>query len=254
MISTSDENISNIPLHVAIIMDGNGRWAVNRGLERTEGHVRGVDSVREITAAASTAGVKYLTLYAFSTENWHRPDAEVNALMNLLAMSIEAETPSLIANNVRISIIGDLQRLPEYAYESLMRSVELSSECDGLNLILAISYSARWEITEAARRIARLAMDGEIDIDAIDDDMLSDNLSTAGIPDPDLLIRTGGDFRVSNFLLWQIAYAEIYVTKVLWPDFGKDQFMEALADYSRRQRRFGMTGEQVSQQSDNHNQ
>ncbi len=254
MIPTSGENISNIPVHVAVIMDGNGRWAVNRGLERTEGHIRGVDSVREITAAASNAGVKYLTLYAFSTENWHRPDAEVNALMNLLAMSIEAETPSLIANNVSISIIGDLQRLPEYAYDSLMRSVKLTSECDGLNLILAISYSARWEITEAARRIARRAMEGEIDIDAIDDDMLSDNLSTAGIPDPDLLIRTGGDLRVSNFLLWQIAYAEIYVTKVLWPDFGKVQFMEALADYSRRQRRFGLTGDQVSRQTDNHNQ
>lgn len=249
----TDINPDRIPAHVAIIMDGNGRWAQSRGLERTEGHVRGVDSVREITTAASDAGVKYLTLYAFSTENWQRPSAEVDALMNLIALSIERETPSMIQNNVHVVIIGDMERLPEFARQSLGRSIAATESCDGLNLVLAISYSARWEITRAIRGIAREAMQGTIDIDAIGDEVVSRHLATAGIPDPDLLIRTGGDFRVSNFLLWQIAYSEIFVTPVMWPDFSREEFFKALGEYARRQRRFGMTGEQVSKSTDNNN-
>ncbi len=194
------------PAHVAIIMDGNGRWAQKRGLDRSAGHVEGVNTVRRITEAASKAGVSYLTLYAFSTENWNRPQQEVDALMHLIVLAIERETPDLIRNNVRLTMIGDFTRMPTEALERLRQCMADTAHCTGLTLCLALSYSSRWEITEAARRIARQVAAGDLDPEAITADTVSANLATADMPDPDLLIRTGGDMRVSNFLLWQIAY------------------------------------------------
>lgn len=236
---------AKLPEHVAIIMDGNGRWAKARGLDRSEGHVEGVKTVRRITEAASKAGIKYLTLYTFSTENWNRPKEEVDALMHLIVVAIERETPDLIKNNVRLTMIGDVSRMPDYSLARLEKCIDDTSHCTGLTLVLAISYSSRWEIVEACRRIAAEAVEGKIDIDQINDEMISDNLSTAGMPDPDLLIRTGGDMRVSNFLLWQIAYSEIYITPIYWPDFSAEDFYEAIEAYAGRQRRFGLTGEQI---------
>ncbi|MDE7427068.1 MAG: isoprenyl transferase [Muribaculaceae bacterium] len=236
----------SVPRHVAIIMDGNGRWAQARGLERSAGHVRGVDTVRLITECASEAGVEYLTLYAFSTENWNRPQAEVDTLMHLIVMAIERETPDLIKNNVRLKVIGDTERMPAEARERLMRCVDETSHDTGLTLVLALSYSARWELTRAMRLMGSDVESGKLDPEGITDATVEKYLATTGMPDPDLLIRTGGDMRVSNFLLWQIAYSEIYVTQKYWPDFSKDDFMDALADFKRRQRRFGLTGEQVS--------
>lgn len=244
--SHKTEAAAGIPRHVAIIMDGNGRWAQARGLERSAGHVRGVDTVRLITECASEAGVDYLTLYAFSTENWNRPQAEVDALMHLIVMAIERETPDLIKNNVRLQVIGDIERMPAEARERLMRCVDETSQDTGLTLVLALSYSARWELTRAMRLMGADAACGKLDPATITDATVEKYLATAGMPDPDLLIRTGGDMRVSNFLLWQIAYAEIYVTPKYWPDFTKADFMDAIADFQRRQRRFGLTGEQVS--------
>ncbi|MDE6176368.1 MAG: di-trans,poly-cis-decaprenylcistransferase, partial [Paramuribaculum sp.] len=212
---------NRVPRHVAVIMDGNGRWAKSKQMERTAGHTEGVNTVRSITEIASDLGVGWLTLYAFSTENWNRPKAEVDALMHLIVVAIERETPELIRNNVRLTMIGDFDRMPPEALSRLRRCIDETSACTGLTLILALSYSARWEITEACRRIAAEAAAGRIDPADISDMTISDNLSTAGIPDPDLLIRTGGDLRVSNFLLWQIAYAEFYVTPTYWPDFTK---------------------------------
>lgn len=234
-----------LPRHVAIIMDGNGRWAQARGLDRSEGHVEGVKTVRRITEAASRAGIGYLTLYTFSTENWNRPKEEVDALMHLIVVAIERETPDLIKNNVRLTMIGDSSRMPETARQRLEKCIEDTSHCTGLTLVLAISYSSRWEIVEACRKLATEAAEGVISPDQIDDKMLSDSLSTAGMPDPDLLIRTGGDMRISNFLLWQIAYSEIYITDVYWPDFSTEDFYMAIEAYSGRQRRFGLTGEQI---------
>lgn len=233
------------PRHVAIIMDGNGRWAQARGLDRSEGHVEGVNTVRRITEAASRAGIDYLTLYTFSTENWNRPKQEVDALMHLIVIAIERETPDLIKNNVRLTMIGDTSRMPSEARERLERCISDTSHCSGLTLVLAISYSSRWEITDAARRIAAEAAAGRINPDEITDSTLSANMATAFMPDPDLLIRTGGDMRVSNFLLWQIAYAEIYVTDIYWPDFNAYDLRRAISDYQHRQRRFGLTGDQV---------
>ena len=217
-----------LPRHVAIIMDGNGRWAKARNLDRSEGHVEGVNTVRKITEIASELGIGYLTLYTFSTENWNRPQAEVDALMHLIVIAIERETADLIKNNVRLTMIGDFSRMPKFAYDRLCKCIDDTSHCTGLTLILAISYSSRWEITEAVKRIAADVKEGKIAIDDITPATVSDNLSTAGIPDPDLLIRTGGDFRVSNFLLWQIAYSEIYVTSTFWPDFSKEDFCRAV--------------------------
>ncbi len=202
-------NTPQVPVHVAIIMDGNGRWAQARGLDRSEGHAEGVKTVRRITEAASEAGVKYLTLYAFSTENWRRPKEEVDALMHLIGIAIERETPDLIKNNVRLDMIGDVERMPDEALSRLRGCIERTSHCTGLNLILALSYSARWEITDAARRMAADASAGTLEPEKIDESTVASYLATAHIPDPDLLIRTGGDMRVSNFLLWQIAYAEL---------------------------------------------
>ena len=237
-----------LPRHVAIIMDGNGRWARARGLDRSEGHVEGVNTVRKITEAASEIGIKYLTLYTFSTENWNRPQEEVDALMNLIVIAIERETADLIKNNVRLTMIGDFGRMPDFARRRLSKCMDDTAHCTGLTLVLALSYSSRWEITEAVRNIAAKVQAESLDPDDITDDTISRNLSTADMPDPDLLIRTGGDFRVSNFLLWQIAYSEIYVTSTYWPDFTKDDFLDALEQFQSRERRFGLTSDQVQQQ------
>lgn len=242
----SNIDLSRVPRHVAIIMDGNGRWATSRGLDRSQGHVEGVNTVRRITEIASEMGVGYLTLYAFSTENWNRPKAEVDALMHLIVIAIERETPDLIKNNVRLSMIGDFSRMPEESLARLRQCMADTAHCTGLVLTLALSYSSRWEITAACRRIAALARDGKINPDDITDDTVAENLATAGMPDPDLLIRTGGDFRVSNFLLWQIAYAEIYVTSTFWPDFSREDFIDAVASFQGRERRFGLTSAQIN--------
>lgn len=227
-------------------MDGNGRWAKSKGLERSKGHAEGVKTVRSITEVASEIGVKYLTLYTFSTENWNRPKDEVDALMNLIVLSIERETPDLIRNNVRLGMIGDIERMPEFARERLEKCMADTAHCTGLHLYLALSYSSRWEITNACKRIAKQVAEGILSPDDITDQTISSNLTTAGIPDPDLLIRTGGDFRISNYLLWQIAYAEIMVSPKYWPEFTKQDFIDCLVAYSSRERRFGLTSEQVN--------
>lgn len=210
--------------------------------------MEGVNTVRKITEAASEIGIKYLTLYTFSTENWNRPQEEVDALMNLIVIAIERETADLIKNNVRLTMIGDFGRMPDFARRRLSKCMDDTAHCTGLTLVLALSYSSRWEITEAVRNIAAKVQAGSLDPDDITDDTISRNLSTADMPDPDLLIRTGGDFRVSNFLLWQIAYSEIYVTSTYWPDFTKDDFLDALEQFQSRERRFGLTSDQVQQQ------
>ncbi len=240
-------DLSRIPAHIAIIMDGNGRWATARGLDRSAGHVEGVNTVRRITEAASETGVKYLTLYTFSTENWNRPQAEVDALMDLIVVAIERETPDLIKNNVRLRMIGDIGRMPSSARSRLEQCIADTARCTGLTLVLALSYSARWDIVQAARSLAEDAAAGAINPATIDDKTLASRLSTSFMPDPDLLIRTGGDMRVSNYLLWEIAYTEIVVTPTFWPDFSKSDFINAIADFQRRQRRFGLTGDQIEQ-------
>ena len=242
--------LRQVPRHIAIIMDGNGRWAQRRGMERSAGHVAGVKTVRRITEAASRLGVGYLTLYAFSTENWNRPQAEVDMLMHLMVSVIEDETPHLIENNVRLSIIGDMDRLDPEARRRVMACVARTEHCTGLNLVLCISYSARWELTRAAKRIAAEVASGTLSPDDIDDRAISYRLATAGMPDPDLLIRTGGEMRLSNFLLWQMAYGEIVVTDTFWPDFDRRHLEAAIDEFNGRQRRYGMTGEQVTQAPD----
>ena len=214
-------------------------------MDRSAGHVEGVNTVRRITEAASEAGVRYLTLYAFSTENWNRPKEEVAALMHLIVVAIERETPDLIKNNVRLDMIGDFSRMPQEALQRLRQCIADTSGCTGLTLNLALSYSSRWEITDAARKLAKLAAEGKIDPDSITEEMVADNLTTTGMPDPDLLIRTGGEERVSNYLLWQIAYSELYFTPVLWPDFSNEEYVDAIIDFQNRERRFGKTSEQV---------
>lgn len=229
-------------------MDGNGRWAKARGLDRSEGHVEGVNTVRRITEVASELGIGYLTLYTFSTENWNRPQEEVDALMHLIVIAIERETPDLIKNNVRLQMIGDSSRMPREAYERLQQCIADTSHCTGLTLVLAISYSSRWELVRAARLFAEDVAAGRAEASAMDSDAaLSRYLTTASYPDPDLLIRTGGDHRISNFLLWQIAYSEIYVTDTYWPDFSREDFIRALKDFRSRERRFGLTSEQLGQ-------
>ncbi len=239
-------DLSKLPRHVAVIMDGNGRWARLRGLPRSQGHAEGVNTVRRITEIASELGIGYLTLYTFSTENWNRPQEEVDALMHLIVIAIERETPDLIKNNVRLDMIGDRSRLPREARERLERCIADTSGCTGLTLILALSYSARWEIVRAARLFAEdVAAGRRSPSDMESDDAFAAYLTTAGIPDPDLLIRTGGDHRVSNFLLYQIAYSEIYVTDTFWPDFSKEDFITAIDNYQNRERRFGLTSDQI---------
>jgi undecaprenyl diphosphate synthase len=236
-----------LPSHVAIIMDGNGRWAQHRGLDRIFGHQQGVKAVREVIETAAELEIGYLTLYAFSTENWGRPDEEVSALMGIMIQSLSNETDTLLKNNIRLRAIGDLDRLAEDVKERLFETIRLTSVSTGLNLIIAMSYSSRWEITRAARKISSDAKNGIIDPDLIDEDDFEKYLTTYGIPDPELMIRTSGELRISNFLLWQVAYAEFYFTGILWPDFGKDDFYNAIIDFQKRERRFGKTSEQVSE-------
>lgn len=240
---------TRIPAHVAIIMDGNGRWARQRARERSDGHAEGVNSVNRITRFSSDLGIKYLTLYAFSTENWNRPQAEVNTLMHLIGWTIQRETPDLVANNVKIHILGETDRLPAEVRKSLMDGVEATAHCTGLNLLLCLSYSSRWELTRAARIIAEKAAAGEINPADISEETVTEALSTNSIPDPDLLIRTGGEQRISNFLLWQIAYSELYFTPILWPDFDNSAYLDALLEYQSRERRFGKTSDQVKNPS-----
>lgn len=247
--NNSKTEIKKLPRHVAIIMDGNGRWALEKGLERSAGHVEGVNAVRRITTAASELGIQYLTLYTFSTENWNRPREEVDLLMRLIVTAIERETPDLIKNGVRLRVIGDMDRLPSDARQRLEQCIEDTSNGKGLYLVLAISYSSRWEITEAVRRIATGVADKTITPAEISIDTVSENLFTSWMPDPDLLIRTGGDMRVSNFLLWQLAYTEIVVVKKYWPDFTADDFLDAIKQYENRERRFGLTGQQIAKPS-----
>lgn len=234
-------DFQRLPRHVAIIMDGNGRWAKERGYDRIFGHQNGVVSVREITEAAAEIGIGYLTLYAFSTENWGRPQAEVDALMELLIDTIEKETPTLNKNNVRLLAIGDLTRLPVNARIKLQTCIDQTSENTGLSLVLALSYSSRWEIRNAMQLIAQQVKDGILQPQDISDEMISGFLTTKSIPDPDLMIRTSGETRISNFLLWQMAYTELYFTSIHWPDFRKENFYEAICDYQGRDRRFGKT-------------
>ncbi len=239
-------NKNNIPEHVAIIMDGNGRWATKNGKDRLFGHQNAIKAVRESTEAASELGIKFLTLYAFSNENWNRPKEEVNGLMELLMMTIETETATLKKNNVRLISIGNMKMLPENANLRLQKCVESTSMNTGLTLILALSYSSRWEIVEATKKIAQDVLSNNINLNDIDEELISENLTTKGIPNPDLLIRTSGEFRVSNFLLWQISYSELYFTDILWPDFNKQEFYKAILNYQKRERRFGKTSDQVS--------
>jgi len=234
-----------IPRHVAVIMDGNGRWAELHGNDRIYGHTQGVDAVRSVVEGAGEAGIKYLTLYAFSTENWERPKQEVDALMSLLVNAIMQETENLNENNVRMRAIGNLTYLPTDVQLRLAEAVQNTSLNTGLNLVIALSYSGRWDIIEAAKQITRKAHQQELSPDQVNEFLFANHLSTAGIPDPELLIRTGGEYRISNFLLWQIAYCELYFTPILWPDFRKDNLFEAVADFQRRERRFGKTSEQI---------
>lgn len=236
---------SRIPSHVAIIMDGNGRWAKQRGLDRSVGHQHGVDTVHTITESAIALGVKYLTLYAFSTENWNRPAAEVAALMALILNSMEESL--FMKNNVRLLIIGDVERLPEEVRGPVLKLVERTAGNTGLTEIIALSYSSKWELTEVVRKIAREAIEGKCNPDAITEQDLDNHLATAGIPDPELLIRTGGEQRLSNFLLWQCAYSELYFCDTYWPDFSHEDFCKAILDYQQRERRFGKTSEQIQQ-------
>ena len=234
-----------IPRHVAVIMDGNGRWAELHGNDRIFGHQQGVDAVRSIVEGAGEAGIEYLTLYAFSTENWDRPKEEVNALMSLLVNAIVHETGNLNEKNVKMLAIGDLTSLPSDVQLKLAEAVKSTSLNTGLNLVLALSYSGRWEIIEAVKKIVLKALDNKITVNQINECEFATQLSTSGIPDPELLIRTSGEYRLSNFLLWQIAYSEFYFTPILWPDFRKENLFEAIADFQRRERRFGKTSEQI---------
>lgn len=236
-----------IPTHIAVIMDGNGRWAKHRDLDRTFGHKEGISAVRRAIEAASKAEVRYLTLYTFSTENWKRPEAEVKALMSLMIQAVANETPELVKNNVRIKVIGDIERLPSDTQKALDYCLNTTSVCSGTTVILALSYSAKWELTQAMKNIAKGIQQGNIQLDAINEDLITSHLSTKGIPDPDILVRTGGELRISNFLLWQIAYSELYFTEELWPDFNEESLYRAIIDFQNRERRFGKTSEQVSQ-------
>lgn len=236
---------SRMPVHVAMIMDGNGRWAKQQGFARSDGHTEGISTVHRVTKMSSDLGIKYLTLYAFSTENWNRPSDEVATLMYLIGWAIERELPELLSNNVRIHLLGDIERIPEEPRQKLFYARDSSAHCTGMQLNICLSYSSRWEITDAARKLAKLAAEGKIDPDSITEEMVADNLTTTGMPDPDLLIRTGGEERVSNYLLWQIAYSELYFTPVLWPDFSNEEYVDAIIDFQNRERRFGKTSEQV---------
>lgn len=231
-----------IPEHIAIIMDGNGRWAKSRGSIRIHGHKVGVDSVRDITEACAQIGVKYLTLYAFSTENWGRPSVEVRGLMRLLVSSLRKEADNLHKNNIQLVTIGQMDRFPKDCQRELQEAIELTKDNTRLQLCLALSYSGRWDITQAVKKISEHVKEGRLDPDLINDQMISDHLSTASFPDPDLIIRTSGEYRISNFLLWQLAYSELYITEQYWPDFRRNELYEAIASFQKRDRRFGKVG------------
>jgi undecaprenyl diphosphate synthase len=242
-------DINKLPVHVAVIMDGNGRWARKRGHERVFGHHQGVKSVRKVMAAAAELGIKYLTLYAFSTENWNRPDEEVSALMDIMVESLNNETETLLKNNISIKVIGDLDRLSDKVRDRLRETISLTAAGTRLKLVVAFSYSSRWEISEACRRIARQVKNGQLNVEDINEQTVSENLETSGIPEPELMIRTSGEKRISNFMLWQLAYTELYFTKKLWPDFGKEDFYKAVAYFQKRERRYGKTSEQLAENS-----
>lgn len=243
----TDSNIAahSVPEHIAIIMDGNGRWAKNKGEDRIHGHRNGIDSVREVVEGCGELGVKYLTLYAFSTENWNRPKEEVEALMSLLVNTIKEEISKLKKNKVRLKVIGDIDSLPANCQSELEEGIHTTKDEEGLTLILALSYSSKWELQVAMKKIAEKVKSGLIQTEDIDDELIHQHLNTAPYPDPELLIRTGGERRISNFLLYQIAYTELYFSEVHWPDFRKTHLTEAIEDYQSRERRFGKTSEQI---------
>jgi undecaprenyl diphosphate synthase len=238
-------NTDKLPSHIAIIMDGNGRWARQRGMDRIFGHQQGVKTLREIIEAAAELKIRFLTVYAFSTENWGRPDEEVSALMGIMVQSLNKETDTLIKNNIRLSAIGDTGRLANDVRERLMETIRITEGATGLNLIVAMSYSSRWEITEAARKLSAEILRGSVDPGSVTEFNFEKYLTTHGVPDPELMIRTSGEMRISNFLLWQIAYTELYFTEILWPDFGKEEFYKAIIDFQKRERRFGKISEQL---------
>ena len=238
-------NKENLPNHIAITMDGNGRWAKTKGRFRVFGHQNGVNAVRETVEAAAEIGLKYLTLYAFSTENWNRPKTEVDALMTLLISTINKERKTLMDNNIRLSAIGNLKDLPNKCQKELGEAIKSTKENNGTNLILALSYSSHWEIIDAIKKIVKEG----IAVDEINEDMFSQYLSTKGVPNPELLIRTSGEHRISNFLLWQIAYSELYFTEKLWPEFTKEDLFEAIFEFQKRERRFGQTSEQLKEEN-----
>ena len=243
----NDIDINNIPQHIAVIMDGNGRWATERGKERSYGHQAGVETVRRITSECTRLGVKYLTLYTFSTGNWNRPADEIAALMGLVLTSLEDEI--FMKNNVRFRVIGDIGRLPEAVQVKLQETMDHTAGNSAMTMVVALSYSSRWEITEAMRRIAEKVENGELKSGDITEDVVSANMNTAFMPDPDLLIRTGGELRISNYLLWQIAYSELYFCDTYWPDFDENDLRKAIASYQSRQRRFGKTEAQVENET-----
>ena len=236
---------SRIPVHVAMIMDGNGRWARSHGLIRSDGHTEGISTVHRVVQLSGELGIKYLTLYAFSTENWNRPKDEVDTLMYLIGWAIEKELPGLLENNVKVNLLGDIERIPEEAREKMFYARNATAHCTGLQLNMCLSYSSRWEITDTVKKLAALAAEGKLNPEDISEETVAKNLATAGMPDPDLLIRTGGEHRISNYLLWQIAYSELYFTPVLWPEFSDEDYVNALLDFQNRERRFGMTSDQV---------
>lgn len=238
-------DLGNLPKHIAVIMDGNGRWAKQRGGLRINGHKQGIEAVREATEGAAELGVKFLTLYTFSTENWSRPKFEVDFLMQLLVDSIEKEIPTLKRNNVKLNIIGDFEALPKKCQKALSAGMEETSQNDGLLLSLALNYSGKWDILEATKQIAKHVQEGKIKIEDIDDRLFEQHLSTPNIPDVDLMIRTGGDHRISNYLLWQMAYAELYFIDIFWPEFKREHLNQAIYSYQNRERRFGMISEQL---------
>ncbi len=240
--------MTRLPSHIAIIMDGNGRWAKEKGEDRLYGHLHGVESVRNIVEGAAELGIKYLTLYAFSTENWDRPKYEVSGLMELLVDTIKNEVPVLNKNNIKLHVIGDTDMLPEAANHELNEALNETSKNTGLNLIMALSYSSRWEIANAVKQIARDVEDKQLKADDINQETIKQYLTTKAFPDPELMIRTSGEYRISNFLLYQLAYAELHFTNTLWPDFRKENLAEAIVDYQSRERRFGKTGEQVKKE------
>lgn len=238
-------NHKKLPVHIAIIMDGNGRWAVQRGEDRVYGHKQGVESVRQVIEGAAELGIQYITLYAFSTENWNRPWEEVEALMELMVESLTSERDRLIKNNISLKVIGDIERLSPRVRKSLDDTLEKTSGCTGLTVLVALSYSSRWELLKAARDISTKVNEGQLKVGDIDYSVFEDHLTTRGIPDPSLVVRTSGELRISNFLLWQLAYSELYFTETLWPDFGKEELYRAILEYQKRERRFGKTSEQV---------